>query len=232
MTELARQNVAETMEQVVMGGDLGRLDAAGRMAYYQATCKSLGLNPLTRPFDYITLNGKLTLYAKKDAADQLRKINGVSIERPEITFQDDLIIVNVSGYDQTGRRDSEIGVVKKGDMRGDMANSLMKAVTKAKRRLTLSICGLGFLDETEVETIPDAQLEPPVPPAPPAPAPAATHWIDRSDVRAKFWAWATDLGLTDAQVHEALGCASVKHYTGTMVDAKTQIESWVNQQAT
>ena len=30
---------------------------------------------------------------------------------------------------------------------------MLKAVTKAKRRTTLSICGLGMLDETEVEDI-------------------------------------------------------------------------------
>jgi type I restriction enzyme S subunit len=32
-----------------------------RMTYYTEVCRSLGLNPLTRPFEYITLNGKLTL---------------------------------------------------------------------------------------------------------------------------------------------------------------------------
>jgi hypothetical protein len=32
----------------------------------------------------------------------------------------------------------------------------MKAITKAKRRVTLSICGLGWLDETEIESIPSA----------------------------------------------------------------------------
>ena len=31
---------------------------------------------------------------------------------------------------------------------------MMKAETKAKRRVTLSICGLGVLDETEVENVP------------------------------------------------------------------------------
>ena len=36
----------------------------------------------------------------------------------------------------------------------------MKAVTKAKRRVTLSICGLGMLDETEVESIPGAKAVP------------------------------------------------------------------------
>jgi hypothetical protein len=38
-----------------------------------------------------------------------------------------------------------------------LANALMKAETKAKRRATLSICGLGMLDETEVEDIQGAQ---------------------------------------------------------------------------
>ncbi len=33
----------------------------------------------------------------------------------------------------------------------------MKAETKAKRRVTLSIVGLGWLDETETDSIPDAR---------------------------------------------------------------------------
>jgi hypothetical protein len=42
-------------------------------------------------------------------------------------------------------------------LQGDaLANALMKAETKSKRRVTLSICGLGMLDETEMETIPSA----------------------------------------------------------------------------
>lgn len=153
---LAVQDMTE-IERVLVAGDLSKLAPEQRVTYYQAVCKSMGLNPLTRPFDYITLNNKLTLYAKKDAADQLRKINGISIGKPEITFQDDMIIVTVTGRDNSGREDSEIGVVKKSDMGGNVANALMKAVTKAKRRLTLSICGLGWLDETEVESIPDAR---------------------------------------------------------------------------
>jgi hypothetical protein len=50
-----------------------------------------------------------------------------------------------------------VGVVNRKDMQGNFGNALMKAVTKAKRRVTLSICGLGMLDETEVETIPSAR---------------------------------------------------------------------------
>lgn len=148
---------ADIIEQVVLQGDLSRLSPEQRLSYYRSVCDSLGLNALTRPFDYIVLNGKLTLYAKKDAADQLRKIHGISIGKPDIRFEDDLIIVAVEAHDGHGRTDADVGVVKKGDMRGDVANALMKAITKAKRRVTLSICGLGMLDETEVETIPDAK---------------------------------------------------------------------------
>lgn len=148
----------DVMESVVIGGDLSQLKPAERVEYYKAVCASVGLNPLTRPFEYITLNGKLTLYARKDATDQLREKHSISIGKPDITFQDEWIIVAVVASKQDGRTDSDVGVVNKKDMRGDFGNALMKAVTKAKRRVTLSICGLGMLDETEVETIPTAKL--------------------------------------------------------------------------
>ena len=51
------------------------------------------------------------------------------------------------------------GAVPIAGLKGEeFANALMKAETKAKRRATLSICGLGVLDETEVETITDEPL--------------------------------------------------------------------------
>jgi hypothetical protein len=146
------------VERVVMQGDLSNLTPQERLEYYSQVCASMGLNPLTRPFDYINLNGKLTLYAKRDAADQLRKLHGISIDKPDVKIEDDLVIVSVTGRDKTGRTDSELGVVYLGKKTGDpKANAILKAITKAKRRLTLSIVGLGWLDETEVDTIPGAQ---------------------------------------------------------------------------
>jgi hypothetical protein len=71
---------------------------------------------------------------------------------------DDLVVVSVSATDRDGRTDSDLGVVAIGALKGvDRANSIMKAITKAKRRVTLSLCGLGWLDETEVETITGAR---------------------------------------------------------------------------
>lgn len=156
--ELANKpTMSMAIEQVMVQGDLSKLTPEQRVQYYKTTCESMGLNPYTRPFDYINLNGKLTLYARKDAADQLRRINGVSIDEVSREIKDGLIIVEAKGHDMSGRTDVEIGVVSTKDMGGNLANALMKANTKAKRRLTLSLCGLGWLDETEVETIPNAQ---------------------------------------------------------------------------
>jgi len=149
------------IEQVVIKGDLSKLSDVERVSYYKSVCESVGINPLTRPFDYIQLGGKLTLYAKKDCTEQLRKIHGVSIEELETKVIDDVYIVNAKARDKSGRTDESTGAVSIGNLKGEAkANAIMKAETKAKRRVTLSICGLGWCDETEIETIPGAQKIP------------------------------------------------------------------------
>jgi hypothetical protein len=155
----------DIMEAVIAKGDLSKLTPEERLRYYNETCRSLGLNPLTRPLEYIMLNNRLTLYARRDAADQLRKIHGISIEIISEETKDGLLTVHVRARDQSGRVDEDLGVVNFPDaLRGDLrANAILKAVTKAKRRVTLSISGLGFLDETEVEDIPAAAKRPRAP---------------------------------------------------------------------
>jgi len=152
-----QQPTAQTVDDVVARGDLSNLSPEQRVIHYHNVCRSLGLNPVTQPFAYITLSGKLTLYAKRDACDQLRKLHGINIQIPDRTVHDGLLTVHAKATDKTGRTDEDLGVVSIAGLRGEAAsNAVMKAVTKAKRRVTLSICGLGFLDETEVEDIPDA----------------------------------------------------------------------------
>jgi len=155
-----QQPTAQTVEDVIARGDLSNLSPAQRVIHYHNVCRSLGLNPVTQPFAYITLSGKLTLYAKRDACDQLRKLHGINIQIPDRTVHDGLLTVHAKATDKTGRTDEDLGVVSIAGLRGEAAsNAVMKAVTKAKRRVTLSICGLGFLDETEVEDVPDAVQE-------------------------------------------------------------------------
>lgn len=151
----------DAIEHALVSGDLSKLSPAERLAYYRRVCDSLGLNYLTQPFQYLVLNGRLTLYATRACADQLRRLHGVSIDRPELRIEDGLAIVSVSARTPDGRTDHELGVVSLEGLKGEArANALLKAITKAKRRVTLSICGLGWLDETEVETIPEARVVP------------------------------------------------------------------------
>src|SRR6516162_5348 len=85
--------LTETAQRAIATGALERLDDEGRTAYYNAVCDSLGLNPLTRPLEYLELNGRLILYAKRDATDQLRHKHQVSIEIVDRLTQDDVYIV-------------------------------------------------------------------------------------------------------------------------------------------
>lgn len=151
----------EIMESVIVRGDLAKLQPEERAKYYSTVCQSIGLNPLTKPFEYITLNGKLTLYARKDATDQLRSLRGVSVVIVSRERVEDVYVVTARATTSDGRSDESIGAVAIGNAKGEaLANALMKAETKAKRRVTLSICGLGMLDETEVESIPAAHVAP------------------------------------------------------------------------
>jgi hypothetical protein len=144
------------IERVLVQGDLSSLTPPQRVEYLEKICTSLGLNLYTRPFQYIMLSGRLTLYATRDATDQLRKLHGVSIRITARERQDDIYIVTAEATDRTGRGDSSIGAVTVAGLKGEaLANAFMKAETKSKRRATLSLCGLGFLDETEVETVPN-----------------------------------------------------------------------------
>lgn len=146
---------ASTMEQVLLQGDLERLPPDGRLAYYDSVCKSLGLNPLTRPFEYVKLQGKTTLYAKRECTEQLRMLHSVSVRIVARETVEGCYIVTAQATLPSGRHDESIGAVSIEGLKGEnRSNAMMKAETKAKRRVTLSICGLAFMDESE--TVPGA----------------------------------------------------------------------------
>jgi hypothetical protein len=155
----------QALENLLVKGDLSQLNTAEKLRYYQNVCESVGLNPLTRPFEFIQLNGKLVLYAKRDATDQLRAARNISISISSKETINDVYIVTAKARNGQGREDESTGAVNVANLKGEaLANALMKCETKAKRRVTLSICGLGLLDETEVETIPNARTVEPLPP--------------------------------------------------------------------
>lgn len=217
-TTTNEQPTPATIEDVLIRGDLSKLTEKDRTDYYLRVCHSIGLNPLTRPFDYHNFQGKLVLYAKRDAADQLRKLNGISIEIVSQKVADGLLTVHARAKDKTGRTDEDFGVVPwKGGGSELGANLAMKAVTKAKRRVTLSISGLGFLDQSEVGAANDDEPEDSI----------TAEQADELDKEA------TALGLDKLKLLKSLGkrwnmelqaiTAIPKSY---FEDAKAQLKHW------
>jgi len=148
---------AELLEKIIIGNDLSGLNPHEKVQYVRSMCQMLGLNPVTRPIQIMKLSGKETPYFTKDATEQLRKLNKVSIKNLETKVLDGGIYV-VTAHAETpdGRMDSSTGVISINGLKGDvLSNAMMKAETKSKRRVTLSICGLGFIDECEVDSIPN-----------------------------------------------------------------------------
>jgi hypothetical protein len=191
------------IEEVLINGDLASLSSDERVSYYKNVCETIGLNPLTKPFDYIKLNGKLTLYARKDATDQLRNIHKVSVQITSRESIEGVYVVTARAKLPDGREDESTGAVTIGGLKGEsLANAFMKAETKAKRRVTLSICGLGLLDETEVESIENAEkpsqtvIHPKVEVKEPPTAKAPT----RNDLAREILATATQLKLGKAEL--------------------------------
>ncbi len=164
-------NLPEVLDALIQTGDLGELTPQQRVVYYRGICEHLGLDPLTRPFQYLQLptkdddgnrGTKLILYADKGCAEQLRRQYKVSItELERSTAVPGAYIVVAHARLPDGRTDMATGAVgitwKTGPMTGDpLGNQIMRAETKAKRRVTLSLLGLGMLDESEVDSIPGA----------------------------------------------------------------------------
>lgn len=150
------------VERALIANDLSALTESERIEFYKDTCASLGLNPMTQPFGYIEFwNSQvkrkvLTLYAKADCSAQLRKRDKISIEEIDRGFiaNDQIFYVRVKAT-TADQVDFATGAVFVGGLTGaDLVNAILKAETKAKRRVTLSISGLSLPDETELETMP------------------------------------------------------------------------------
>jgi hypothetical protein len=158
------------IELALVCNDLSRLTPEQRLSYVKAICESQRLNVLSRPFEYISLNGKLTLYPTKDCAAQLRSRDEIELTVKDRGIIEGVYVVTVLAKNGKGRTDEAIGAValeypdeyidKQGNarphplagkaMKGkERADAFMKAETKAKRRATLSIAGLGMPEPDE-----------------------------------------------------------------------------------
>jgi hypothetical protein len=145
--------------QLILQGDLSKLSAGDKVRYYNGYCERMGLDPFTKPFDILRLNGKEVLYCTRSGTQQLNKLHKVShlITSRDTNAEAGVYIVTSKASLPDGRCTESIGAVNIAGLKGEAyANAIMKAETKAKRRATLDLLGLGVLDESEAESIPNA----------------------------------------------------------------------------
>lgn len=149
-----------TIGKLVLDGDLKGLTPAQRVDYYSYRCQQAGLDPAAKPFDLLTLNGKMVLYANAGCTQQLTATRKLSHEVTNRELVDGIYCVFVRVKGEDGRSTENMGAVPVEGLKGEAkANAMLKATTKAIRRAVLAHCGLGMMDETEVETIPGAKTE-------------------------------------------------------------------------
>ena len=160
-------NKSQELEKIILNSDLSSLSGEQRVNFYYQVCDQYGLDPFTRPFEFIKMNGKLVLYATKSCASALQELKSISVEIVKQEAFQDVWIVTVRGTraDEKaadGRVIAEnVGITPIKGLSGDqLSNSIMKAVTKAQRRLILQMCGLGSTDETELQSIANVSPQP------------------------------------------------------------------------
>lgn len=171
----------DALIKLFTSGDLIDLDPRQKGLYLKALCEKLGLNPLSKPFDILYLKGpdgktRAILYANRTASDQLREIHNI---KSQVVYEGPLTLGTVVREDvyrvdlditKGDRTERAVGCVSIAGLSGEaLSNAIMKCWTKAMRRGTLSIVGLGLPDESEIDSIPNAGpriLNPSVPPEP------------------------------------------------------------------
>lgn len=185
-------NLDELRQLLAEAGGFDQMSPEARLRYYMTLCRRWGLDPYTMPLLFLkTEEGRTILYLNRTGAEQLRRSHRISTQIVDREMRGTVYAVVARATLPDGRYEESIGAVNTQGLKGqELANAFMLAETKAKRRATISLLGLGILDSTEAETLPGVpavldlttgefqelasgpkkEAEPPAP-SPPAPEP-------------------------------------------------------------
>jgi hypothetical protein len=149
VTPMDEDDAAGALAHVLGTGDLYQLSDAQRVAHYLNLCRSCGLNPLSRPYQWIEFRDGdnppvLTLYFTPTAAAQALRNNHISVSFPRREIAGELFVCEAHGTAPDGREGVGTQYVpltgKYGRLTGRyLANALMSAETGALRRLALNM---------------------------------------------------------------------------------------------
>jgi len=153
-------NFNKSIENAIASGDWKNVSDSDRAYYLKVLCESLGLNSLTSPIQFIGFAGKGAVkpYATKDCADQLARINELSISLKTLEYdaENGIYTCFASATSPSGRNVDNIGCVGTKGCYGDHSIAKKKAWTQASRRAVLAWAGLGMLEESDAEGVPGA----------------------------------------------------------------------------
>ena len=156
----------DVVTSIVLNNNLSGLTKEQQVQYVSYRCHKAGLDVAGHPFDLITnKDGKTVIYANKEAAAQLNQLRSLSpvVSKEEFLMGETIYKVTYK-VTENGRSTEDCGAVglvkiKKG-VQGqpdearkmspdEVADAIMKAHTKAKRRAILTHCGIGTNDADE-----------------------------------------------------------------------------------
>lgn len=134
------------------GRDTSALTPDQRHAVLAGLSKALGLNPLSQPVIFLKTQGREVAYVTKVGTDQIAsrlRLRRKTIQGPDVRkiHGRDLVFCQVEVTAPDGRSEMSTATLPI----GDIVTDLMKCETKAKRRATLSIAGLGLLSEDDTD---------------------------------------------------------------------------------
>jgi len=165
-----------SMEMGMGQGDFSSFTPGDKLRYLAATCKSVGLNPLTLPIRIIKMDGREVMYATAECSSQLAYRDKVSVKKVAQSVDNDVLIITCVATTPDGRSYEDIGAISllypstmsewiNGQRRNiphpkagkrleglDYANALKKCHTQASRRCVLRLCSLAIMDESEIES--------------------------------------------------------------------------------
>ena len=148
---------AESLAKVLGKGDIASLSERQKVEFLEAVSDAAGLNPLLRPFEFITFpKGGMKLYFTADGADQIIGKHRLSVDySPVHEDKERQLVMQWATVSDRERSVKAVGIIstaprmnKDGrNTQMDYEDILMKLESKCRRRAVKAFGGLSLIDD-------------------------------------------------------------------------------------